>query len=357
MGVRVTPQVDTISSFVIAAAGGVQTYPAVVFNGTDYIAVWSDCQLGRYYINTTRITPSGTIPGSSYWVGICGSQDEDSPDIAYNGTRNLCVWSEEDHGVRGRFINNDGQPEDTVLTIAAFTITSYTAPAIASDGQDYLVVWFERRSGGTDWDVLGQIVSDQGTVVGDQITIATGPNSQYDADVLFDGVNYFVVWRETNNSIYGRRLDTGGNLVGTPVPVSEPTAVYRYQPTLVNSPDNYLIAWSEWRNGYFDVYGNIDIIPTGIGESIDVHIYSDAVIVPSLCRDQCLLSYCLSHADRIQVSMCDAGGRLIRQFVDGSQEQGKHELRISTRCLAAGVYFLRIKTDGGGLCRKFTVIK
>jgi hypothetical protein len=55
--------------------------------------------------------------------------------------------------------------------------------------------------------------------------------------------------------------------------------------------------------------------------------------------------------------MCDAGGRLIRQFVDGSQEQGKHELRISTRCLAAGVYFLRIKTDGGGLCRKFTVIK
>jgi len=265
--VRVTPQGDTINSFAIAAFSSVQTYPALVFNGTDYIAVWSDCQLGRYYINTTRITPAGTIPGSYYWVGAAGSQDEDSPDIADNGARCLCVWSEEYAGVKGRFINHLGSPEDTVFMVAPFTITSYTAPAIASDGNNFLIVWFERSASG-DWDILGQLISAQGSPIGASITIATGANSQYDTDVLFDGVQYFVVWRETSNFIYGQRVDVNGSLLGPAIPVSNATSNYRYQPTLVNSRDNYLIVWSELQGDYFDVYGNIDVVPVGVSETI-----------------------------------------------------------------------------------------
>jgi len=200
--VRVTPQGNPINSFVIAAVSGVQTHPSLIFNGTDYITVWSDCRLGRYYINSTRITPSGTIPGPNYWIGIAGTNDEDSPDIAYNGNHSLCVWSEENTGVKGRFIDNLGQPEDTVLTIAFFTSTTYTSPALASDGDNFLIVWYERRSGGSDWDILGQLVSAQGSLIGTPITIATGGNSQYDTDVVFDGVDYFVVWRETTYHIY-----------------------------------------------------------------------------------------------------------------------------------------------------------
>ena len=352
---RVTPQGDTINSFEIACAAGVQTYPSVVFNGTDYIAAWSDCRLGRYYINTTRITPSGTIPDSSYWVGITGAQDEDSPDIADNGNRCLCVWSEEYYGVRGRFINYSGQPEDTVLTIALFTITSYTAPALASDGNNYLVVWYE-RSGSGDWDIFGQLVSPQGIAIGMPVTIAAGVNSQYDADVLFDGVNYFVVWRETTDLIYGQRIDTDGNLIGPSIPVSESSAIYRYQPTLVNSPEHYFIVWSEWRGDYFDIYGNVDIETAGVGELPDNPSGHYAVLAPTISHGQCRLCYGIEAETRTRISLYDASGRCVRPLLDALRKPGEYGLDISTRSLATGVYFVRVQTDLGVVTRKLTAV-
>ncbi len=356
MGVRVTPQGDTINSFAIAIASGVQTFPSVVFNGTDYIAVWSDSRLGRYYINTTRITPSGTIPGPYYWIGVSGAQDEDDPDIAFNGTHCLSVWSEEYYGVRGRFINNLGQPEDTVLTITPYVITSYTTPAIASDGNNFMVVWYE-RSGSGDWDVLGQLVSSNGILIGGQIPIATGSNAQYDSDVLFDGINYFIVWRETNNYIYGRRYDVNGNPIGSSIPVSQLTAIYRYQPTLINSTQNYLIAWSEMRGGYFDVYGNIDIIPIGITESDANPLCGYAKLTPTLTIDQCLLYYSILGQTNIRVILYDIDGRKVECLLDTVKKPGDYKLKISTRPLPTGIYFLSIETEAGIITKKLTVLK
>lgn len=356
LGVRVTPQGDTINSFIIDANSGVQTYPAVVFNGTDYITVWSDCQLGRYYINTTRITPAGNIPGPYYWIGAAGAQDEDCPDIAYNGVHCLSVWSEEYAGVKGRFISNSGAPEDSVITIAPFTITSYTAPALASDGSDFLVVWYERTGAG-DWDILGQLVSSQGTLIGTQITIAAGVNSQYDADIVFDGVNYFVVYRETNNYIYGRRVDVNGNLVGLSIPVSEQSGIYRYQPTLVNSPDNYLIVWSEWRGAYFDVYGNVDIVPIGVNESMADPLIRYAVIAPTPVHGYCKLLYGITRETSTRISLYDACGRCIQSMHEVMRKPGTYSHDIPTRLLVNGVYFVRIDTDAGGVTRKMTLIE
>lgn len=327
----------------------------MVFNGTDYIAVWTDSRLGNYYINTTRITPSGTIPDSSCRVGIAGVHDEDSPDLAYSGERSLCVWSEENYGVRGRFINDLGQPEDTVLTIALFTITSYTSPAIASDGNNYIVVWYE-RSGAGDWDVYGQLVSPQGSAVGPPITIAAGANAQYDADILFDGVNYFVVWRETTNAIYGRRMDPDGNLIGSAIPISDPTAIYRYQPTLVNSPDHYFIVWSEWIGDYFDIYGNIDIETGGVGESSDIPSGHLAALLPTVSHGRCRLRYGIVGETRTRISIYDAGGRCIRHLLDALQKPGEYVMDIPTCSLTTGIYFVRVQTDAGVVTRKLTVV-
>jgi len=355
--VRVTPQGNPINSFVIAAVSGVQTHPSLIFNGTDYITVWSDCRLGRYYINSTRITPSGTIPGPNYWIGIAGTNDEDSPDIAYNGNHSLCVWSEENTGVKGRFIDNLGQPEDTVLTIAFFTSTTYTSPALASDGDNFLIVWYERRSGGSDWDILGQLVSAQGSLIGTPITIATGGNSQYDTDVVFDGVDYFVVWRETTYHIYGRRIDVNGNFIGPVIHISEPTSIYRYQPTLVNSHDNYLIAWSEWRGSYFDIYGNVDIETGSVEKSHDRPLPDYAVLAPTISLESCHLQYTISRKTRTQIFLYDASGRCLQCLLDAMRKPGEYELNIPTQSLATGVYFISISTDAGTVTKKLTVIR
>jgi len=242
-----------------------------------------------------------------------------------------------------------------VLTVAPFTVTSYTSPVLASDGNNYLVVWYERSSAG-DWDIFGQLVSPQGTAVGGQIPIATGANAQYDADVLFDGVNYFVVWRETTNYIYGQRIDINGNLIGSSIPVSESSAIYRYQPTLINSPEHYLIVWSEWRGDYFDIYGNVDIEPYGVSESSDDHPGHYAMLAPTVSQGQCRLRYVVKAGTRTRISLYDANGRCVRSLLDAFQEPGAYDIAIPTRSLTTGVYFVRLMTDAGAVTRKLTVV-
>ena len=356
MGVRVTPQGDSINSFPVAVAANVQTFPSVVFNGTDYIAVWSDSRLGHYYINTVRITPAGMIPGPYYWIGLSGAQDEDDPDIAYNGTHCLCVWSEEYYGLRGRFIDDLGQPEDTVFTIAPYVITSYTTPAIASDGNNFFVVWYERSSGG-DWDIFGQLVSSDGVLIGAQIPIATGGNAQYDCDIVFDGINYFVVYRETNYYIYGRRIDVSGNPIGSPIPISQSGSIYRYQPTLVNSTENYLIVWSELRGSYFDVYGNVDIIPISIEETADDRSNFPVLLTPSLSRGKCHFKYSVDRDTKVIISLYNINGRHVRYLVNSIKKSGNYAIDFDVRSLAAGVYFINISSGNGIICRKFVILK
>jgi hypothetical protein len=258
-GVGVTPQGDTIASFIIAAATRVQTYPSVVFNGVDYVVVWSDNRNESFDIGLIRVTPEGTVPVPVCWLAQ-GANDEEDPDIAFDGYRCLAVWSEEGVGVRGRFVNDLVLPEDTIFTIADFEITDYTSPQVACDGDNYLVVWYDRRPGGSDWDVYGQLVSHLGELIGDRITIATGSQSQYHAHVVFDGVYYFVVWREANFDIYGQFINTDGNLHGPGIRISDNTSVYRFTPDVTFSSTNFLVAWIEYHGGHADIYGNVDVL-------------------------------------------------------------------------------------------------
>jgi len=328
--VRVTPQGDTLNSFIICDAYSVQTHPSVVFTGNNYIVVWADNRSSVYHIAETKITPQGGIPDTTVWLGSGIGDDEEDPDIAFDGNRCLVVWSKENLGVQARFIDTLGQPVDTVFTIAPFTTTTYTSPSISFGLNNYLVVWYDRRPGGDDWDVYAQLISMQGSNIGEQLTVATGVNSQYDARVTFDGSNYFVVWREANYDIYGRWITGDGVLIGSPVRVSNSTAFYRYQPTLAASDINYLIAWSEYHAGQFDIYGNVDI-PVGTNERCSTRrIQQKKYRLSTIIRN-------LPKGFDAKYNIYDISGRL-----------------VDPHTLSPGVYFAEVNDDE---VRKIVIIR
>lgn len=256
LGVRVTPQLDTLSSIAICNSPGWQANPAVTYNGENYVIVWLEIMTDRVYV--IHVTPDGTVLGTGHQV--CEGLE---PDVAADSERSFVVCAKEYEGIAGRFVNSSGMPVDTVIQIAQLLATS-TRPRVACSGEAYLVVWPDFCPGGTDLDVFGRFVLPDGSLIGERFTIADGPAIQAYPEVAFDGQRYIVVWTE-EHTIVGQIITIEGVLSGPAITVSHHDSLFLYHPFVCAGPDNDLVVWSRWDQDH-DVYGDLDI-PSGVATS------------------------------------------------------------------------------------------
>jgi len=272
MGVRVTPDLDTLNTFYICNIADdtfIQNDPTVTFTGENYLVVWSDEKYGpsdMYHPFAARVTPAGVVLDSGVKVSTSNSY-EYRPNVADDGTRSLVVWSVSSNGSYGRFVNRDGLPEGDPFQIAPGTASG---PNLCYGDSNYLVVWHE----GTypSLQLCGTMVSRQGDLVGSTIPIATDSGCHRWAVAAYDGSNFLVVWMSGENNmpetILGQFIANDGSLVGDRFQVSDTgdtDAVIRWWPALAFSDSNCLVAWEQGTGGY-DVYGNLDVRVTGVAE-------------------------------------------------------------------------------------------
>lgn len=295
-GVRVTPELDTLGSFVICNKPGGQVDPAVTFNGENFLVVWSDPAYDRAGgIVVARVTPQGAVIDS----GVQVSEGDASPDISFDGSRSLVVWSEEYLGIQGRFVNNFAQPEDTVFTVARIAATS-TEPKIAFGNGVYLVVYADFCTTGISLDIYGQLVSCQGQLVGNEIPIAEGSMIQSNPDIDYDGTNFIVVWSQGSYDVCGQFVSAAGFPVGDQFQVSQDTLYSKEYPVVATGFDNCLVVWGEYHDDS-DIYGNIDI-EISINEEITQEI---PYILPSIISGSLILD------NRSKVVVYDVMGRAV----------------------------------------------
>jgi hypothetical protein len=183
--------------------------------------------------------------------------DQNSPAVAFNGTRYLIVWHDKRlyastgydiYATRTDLAGGVLDP-DGILISSAMNTQFY--PAVTSDGADFLVVWQDSRYGSKD--ILGSIVTGAGVVQHPSgIAIVVAGNQQEVPDVAFDGTNYFVVWHDTRSStfpdIYGNRVSrTGSVLDASGFVISAASGNQRY-PVAAFDGVNYLVVWADTRN-------------------------------------------------------------------------------------------------------------
>ena len=122
--------------------------------------------------------------------------------------------------------------------------TQQCNPAVAFDGNNYLVVW-------TDWDTLNNTillasrVTPDGSVLDNEaIPIDTGVY----ASVGFDGTNYLVV-----DCGLGYRVSPAGKVLDTtPIMISHHDA---WNQVLAFDGTNYLSVWEDYRDSVSQIYG------------------------------------------------------------------------------------------------------
>lgn len=267
-GARVRPDGTVLDPQGIRLSGYLSLYPAVAFDGTNYLVTWLDYRSGwQADIYATRVSTGGVVLDSAgIPVSAEPEYDQVLPAVVFGGGRYLVVWSdyrnEQAPDIYGARVNTSGQVLDPDGVLVSWGIVSPTqyAPVAAFDGNNYLVVWEDYRNG-YDGDIYGARVTPQGQILDpDGIPIATGWQYQYTPAVAFDGTNYFVTWVDERNGyqdIYGARVTPAGEVLdpdGIPVVVSE---YYKSNPQVGFNGDNYLIVYElhDWIEDKHDIYG------------------------------------------------------------------------------------------------------
>lgn len=187
------------------------------------------------YIAGRVINPDGSM-GNEFRIS---SGYGKASDVAFDGNNFFVVWCEDffDQEIRGRFVSSAGVP-GTEISINNSQDPSDNPKSVAFDGTNYLVAWNDEvgGSGTTAWDVFGQRVSPQGTLLGEVITLTNEPGAQLITSLAFDGSNYLAVWADLSNDanydgvcnqdegscwdVYGRYISKEGNLLESKIAIS-----------------------------------------------------------------------------------------------------------------------------------------
>lgn len=80
-------------------------------------------------------------------------------------------------------------------------------------------------------------------------------------------------------------------------------------------------------------------------------------ISPNPAIDYANLSFNLSEATNVQVTVVDALGRTVLTVADENMTSGSHDIRVNTASLASGVYLIKVATNDGSITERISVAK
>jgi hypothetical protein len=217
---RVSPTGTVLDStgFTVTTADGAQTRPVdLAFDGTNYLVVWGTSLSSTSDIRGARVSPAGTVLDPTGIAISTSSGSQRWPAVSFDGTNYLVVWDDGRSGGRDIYGARVG-PDGVVLDGAGIPVStaadSQQEPDVTFDGNGHhLVVWSDRRSG-TDYDVYGAGVTTAGAVEpAEAFLISGGAGDQSVPRVAVNGPIQ-VVWRDrrsgTNWDVYGSQVTPEG---------------------------------------------------------------------------------------------------------------------------------------------------
>jgi hypothetical protein len=242
-------------SLVISTACGTQLFGKSSWSGSSYLSVWEE----NHDLYGKRMTQLG-IPLDSLSLPIClASEDQKHPSIAWGGENFLAVWEDFrnfNFDIYGTRIDSLGSVLDVSdLPIRVFSPNHQTSPQVASDGENYLVIWKEELdSAGEHYNIQGRRVSSSGEFVDPQPIIVSNSDRDSHPSLAFGGGKYLAVWLYENSyDIYGALIDTNGT-VSPPIAIGVATGI-QINAQVASDGNDFLVVWED----YGIHWPNIDI--------------------------------------------------------------------------------------------------
>jgi hypothetical protein len=243
---------------------------SIAFDGTNYLAVWTD-PFPFFASGDTNaigdlhgqfISTSGSLVGTPFTIvtSVNIKFGQGRGGLIFTGTDYLLLYEKggnhQDH-LYGQLIDKSGG-----LVGSPTQISSGYAREMATgfDGTNYLMAWCEGSE--VHEYIYGQFVSKQGALIGSDFLIDGSPNaSDNPVSVAFDGSRYLVAFHDeavygANSSIwnlYGRFVSTSGTVAPNEITICD-SSKSPFIPMLAFDGTNYLSTWIE-NAGFMRVMG------------------------------------------------------------------------------------------------------
>ncbi len=271
-----------------AQSPGEKLAPAVAFDGTNYLVVWTDGRMGsEQSIYGTRVTPTGDVL-DPYGIRIWRKylREARDPVVTFDGTNFVVAFTYRNYnnqfsdpklGVVRVTPNGQALDPGNAIEVSADadTVGGYD---IASDGATSLVVWADRRNGSPD--VFGARIDANGNILDTRdLSIRVGANVSDSPSVAYDGTNYLVVWHDyeaaTDFDVLAVRVARDGTVVESD-PIIVTAALQREtQPVAAFDGTNTLVVWERHGAGGWDILAR-RISPAGAAVDPMPVVVSDA---------------------------------------------------------------------------------
>ncbi|MHC5113000.1 MAG: hypothetical protein ACYTGP_01070 [Planctomycetota bacterium] len=279
-----TMNLGTLRNVTGASVGHAYNGP-VAFGGDGHVVLFHRPEPGSgLYVDlwARRLDVAGAPVGAIFPVTTKGGTSQIAGAVPFNGTEYMATW--EDFNVGGSTcakggrittagVAYDGPQGITLSTGATWQLIS----GAAFDGTNYLVVWEDWRNGELNAyksDLYAARVTPAGVVLDDPaFLIAAGGNREAEPQVIFDGVQYLVVYEYgglSPDSIRASRIlpdgtvldPIGGVEIGEP---ALPTGI-TIRPRVAFNGSHYLVVW---HNNY-GFAGEVGIVGSYLDRDLNI---------------------------------------------------------------------------------------
>ncbi|MEO0080248.1 MAG: hypothetical protein ABIK44_06200, partial [candidate division WOR-3 bacterium] len=239
-----------------------------------FMFTWEDRrEIGNSDVFAQRFDSAGIRLDDNFRVsapGVAGDQSISS--VAYAPDRTaLVVWDDRRFGLTGdifgQFLAPDGSLRDTNFRVNddPVGLANQYEPVVRSDDSGrFVVVWMDGRGHGpSDWNIYGQRIAANGARLGGNFYVTSDDSIQWSPDLGVGPQGSFVVlWddrRRGNYDVYAQRYNHLGQPQGTNFRVNgDSGSADQYSGSVaVNGWGEFLIVWTDRRNGHEDIYAQL----------------------------------------------------------------------------------------------------
>jgi hypothetical protein len=232
--------------------------PAVAYDGTNHLVVWTEpLNGGTGIIRGAIVQANGTV-GSPFDISTRGdSRQSSEPDVAWNGSQYLVTWmyhfSSTDRDVYSRFVSAAGVPGATVPITTS--VKNVHSPAVAGGGSNFIVSWIDDTVGvvntNGEWNVWVNRVTNEGVKQDGSAGADLFPSfrARKRADAAWNGTRWLVVEVEDDDEPqppggYGDQVNPTGPLApSAPIPVGVFSVGEQDNATVASDGNGWLVAY------------------------------------------------------------------------------------------------------------------